>query len=173
MDMAWEWFLFWNVLVYFVSFVPHSFFEWISHRFFLHSPVILRFPYEEHDRTHHVIHREDETFHLPPGSPPYRIDFQARDFAIFLGTIMPIWFGVEFLIQKPILIGAFVSAMTWLCMFNFIHRRFHEPKDTWFERTRYFQYLKAHHRLHHADSSRNLNVAFPPFADLVLRTLKR
>lgn len=173
MDTAWHVFLLWNLGAYAVSFIPHSFFEWIAHRFFLHSPVILKFPYQEHDRVHHVIHRADLTFHLPKDAPPYDKDFHFRDFCLFIFTVMPIWYGVEFLIQKPIMIGAFLSVLTWLNMFNWLHRLYHEPKGSWIEHTRYFQYLKAHHRAHHETTSRNLNVSFFPIADFFLRTLKR
>lgn len=168
---SWLWYIAWNAAAFAVSFVPNSFLEWISHRFILHSKAIVRFAYEEHDRTHHVIYRDDESFSMPGFE--YGVDFHLREWLLFLVFIIPAWAGVEFLVGKPILVGATLSTLLWLQMFNVLHRLYHAPTGSWIERTWYFNYLKEHHRGHHADSSENLNVAFLPIADIVLGTLKR
>lgn len=169
-----EWFAYlgWNALAFVVSFIPHSFFEWISHRFVLHSKTIVGFAYEEHDRRHHVEYGPDHTFHVQDGKPAYGVDFTPRDFILFIVTVMPIWAGVEFLAGRPLLLGAFLSVLTWLNMFNYFHRLYHEPRNSWFEGTWYFRFLKERHRRHHADPSKNLNVSFFPIADWTFRTRK-
>ena len=46
----------------------------------------------------------------------------------------------------------------------------HKPRVAFIERSRWFQFLKKHHRIHHVYMNRNLNVLVP-LADLVLGTL--
>lgn len=166
------WFLYvlWNLGAFFVVLLPHSFFEWIAHRFILHSKAIIRFAYEEHDQEHHEEYGHDHTFAVPRRD--YGIDFNVRDWFLFLGFIMPLWAGVELWIGKPILVGAFLSACAYLHAFNVIHRHFHAPTGSWLESTSVYWFLHEHHRLHHRLRHRNLNVVFP-FADLCLRTLVR
>jgi hypothetical protein len=161
----------WTVATFVGSFVPHSFMEWVSHRFVLHSKAIVKFAYEEHDQAHHKEYGPDETFCVP--GKDYGVDFHVRDWLIFLVIVMPMWAGVEVLTGKPLMLGALCSALLWLQTFNVIHRHFHAPDGSWFERTWYFKYLREHHRKHHADTKVNLNVAFPPLTDFILRTLKR
>jgi sterol desaturase/sphingolipid hydroxylase (fatty acid hydroxylase superfamily) len=52
------------------------------------------------------------------------------------------------------------------------HFLMHKPSVPWIERSRAFQFIKRHHRIHHVRMNRNLNV-FIPLADLVLGTLVR
>ncbi len=172
-DWPWYEFLLWNAATFVVSFFPNSFFEWISHRWVLHSKAIVGFAYQEHDRVHHVDFGADQSFHVPQGDKAYGVDFKFRDWTLFLVIMIPVWLGVELLVGKPLILGAVLSILCWLQMFNSIHRLFHEPRDSWFERTRYFQFLKTHHRRHHADTSKNLNVSFIPIADFFLRSIAR
>lgn len=170
---SWMLYVAWNAAAFAVSFIPHSFVEWLAHRFVLHSKAIVKFAYEEHDRAHHVEYGPDHTFHVQHGKPAYGTDFTLRDFALFLAFMLPIWIGIEFLIKRPVVVGGIASVLLWLNMFNYLHRLYHEPRGAWIEGTRYFRYLKGHHREHHADTSKNLNVSFFPIADLTLRTLRR
>jgi len=170
---SWMWYVAWNAIAFGASFIPHSFVEWLAHRFVLHSKAIVSFAYEEHDRRHHVEYGPDHTFHVQDGKPAYGTDFTLRDFALFLAVMLPFWVGVEFAMKRPVVIGGLVSVLLWLNMFNYLHRLYHEPKGGWIERTWYFGYLKRHHRGHHAVPSRNLNVSFFPIADWMLRTLRR
>ncbi len=50
------------------------------------------------------------------------------------------------------------------------HYLMHRPTFEWVERSRPFQFIKRHHRIHHVQMNRNLNVLLP-LADLVLGTL--
>jgi hypothetical protein len=86
-------------------------------------------------------------------------------------VVIPAWLGVECLAGRPMLAGGILSTLVWLQMFNFIHRHFHSPTGSWFERTRYYRMLHEHHRRHHEDTSKNYNVAFPGLADAVLGSL--
>ena len=51
------------------------------------------------------------------------------------------------------------------------HFLMHKPSIPWIERSRAFQFIKRHHRIHHVRMNGNLNV-FIPLADLILGTLE-
>lgn len=167
----WWWYVIWNAAAFFIALVPHSFMEWLSHRFVLHSKAIVKFAYEEHDQAHHKEYGAGDTFQAP--GKAYGVDFHARDWLIFLVLVMPLWVGAEILVGKPLVIGAFLCAILWLQTFNVIHRHFHAPDGSWLEGTWYFVMLKSHHREHHRNPGKNLNVAFFPIADFFLGTLSR
>lgn len=158
----------WNLGVFFVSFIPNSFVEWLSHRFVLHSKAIVSFAYEEHDRQHHRVYLADQSFSMPGFD--YGVDFHLRDWLLFLVMVIPMWVGVEWLVGRPLLVGASLSTLCWLQMFNVLHKHYHVPTGAWFERTRYYRFLIGHHRKHHEDTRVNFNVCFVPIADWVLRT---
>lgn len=164
----WWTYILWNVLAFVVALVPHSIMEWMAHRFVLHSKVIVKFAYDEHDQNHHKVYLHDETFSKPGFD--YGVDFHLRDWALFLVFVLPFWAGIEYLIQKPILLGATASACMWLQLFNFVHRHFHAPDGGWIEKTWFFRVIRRHHVEHHRDPRKNFNVAFLPIADFLLGT---
>lgn len=161
----------WTAAALLGSVVPHSIMEWLSHRFVLHSKAIVKFAYEEHDQDHHKKYGADETFGIP--GLDYGVDFRFRDWLLFLAFVMPIWAGVEYLTGKPLMVGAFVCAVSWLQTFNVIHRHFHAPDGSWIEQTWYYNMLKRHHREHHRNLRKNYNVAFFPIADFLFGTYSR
>ncbi len=161
----------WNLYGFLGAFFINSFVEWGSHRFILHSPKIVRFAYELHDRQHHVMFGPGETYHAQNKEMEGHITFVARDYILFLLFTTPLWIGAELLIHRPILIGGVLATLTGLQLFNSLHLRYHLPSDTWFQKTWFFRYLKQHHRLHHGDTGRNFNVAFFPIADFCLGTM--
>jgi sterol desaturase/sphingolipid hydroxylase (fatty acid hydroxylase superfamily) len=50
-----------------------------------------------------------------------------------------------------------------------LHYLMHKPTFPFVERSRFFQFIKRHHRIHHVHMNRNLNVLIP-LADLMLGT---
>jgi hypothetical protein len=163
----------WNLYGFLGAFLINSFVEWGAHRFFLHSPKIVRFAYDLHDRTHHVLFGADETYHAQNPEMESHITFVFRDYILFLLVTTPLWIGAELLINRPVLIGGVLATLTGLQLFNSLHLRYHLPSDTWFQRTWFFKFLKEHHRLHHGDTATNFNVAFIPIADFCLGTLAK
>jgi hypothetical protein len=172
LDHPWHWYLLWNTVGFAGAFLLNSFVEWGAHRFVLHSKKFVKFAYELHDRTHHVIFGADESYHAQTEDAKNHITFVLRDFILFLVVTTPLWIGAELLLHRPILIGGILATLVGLQMFNSFHLKFHLPSDTWFQRTWFFRFLKEHHRVHHADTTRNYNVAFFPIADWVLGTKK-
>ena len=66
---------------------------------------------------------------------------------------------------------AFAATLTaYYVGYESLHYFMHKPSLQFIERSRYFQFLKRHHRIHHVHMNRNLNVLLP-LADLVLGTL--
>lgn len=168
----WTWFILWNLIAFIGAAVINSFIEWGAHRFVLHGTRFGRFAYDLHHVGHHGMFKADETYHALNDEMRSHVTFVIRDYILFLLVTTPLWVTAEFLAGRPLIIGAVLATLVGLQGFNSMHWRFHVPSDTWFQRTRFFRYLKEHHRLHHADTTGNFNVYFFPLADLVLGTLK-
>lgn len=164
------WYVLWNLFGFCGALIVNSFVEWASHKFILHGNKIVKFAYELHDRSHHVMFRSDESYHAQNDEMKEHITFVGRDFFFFMLFTTPLWIGAEFLLQRPVLIGGAVATLLGLCAFNAWHLRMHLPSGGWFEKTRVFRFLSEHHRRHHQDTRCNLNVVFP-LADWIFRTL--
>lgn len=174
----WHFYALWQSVGFLGAFFVGSFIEWLAHKFILHSNKILTFAYQLHDVQHHNYFKGDETYCLDKNDKEnaWKLDhvaFVPRDYVMFLAVTTPLWIAAELLAGVPVLIGGVVAVFCSLQLFNSMHYRYHVPSDTWFQRTRFFLYLKEHHRLHHGETNKNLNVAFLPIADFCLGTLKR
>lgn len=172
-DHPWTWYALWNSVSFVFAFLINSFVEHFSHRYVLHSDKIVKFAYELHDRQHHVIFDGGSRYKAKDDFMRSHIVFTARDYILFLLVTTPLWIGMEFLLRRPIIVGCVLATLAGLQLFNSLHLRFHDPKDTWFQRTRFFTFLCEHHRLHHEDPAKNFNVSFFPIADIFLGTLKK
>ena len=169
----WHHYLLWNALAFVVAALLNSFIEWFAHRFILHGTRFGRFAYELHHVGHHGMFGAGETYHAQDDFMRSHVTFVPRDYFLFLLVTTPIWAAAEFIAQRPFLIGGVLATLTGLQLFNSFHWRFHVPSDTWFQRSRFFLFLKEHHRAHHADMRSNFNVYFFPLADWVLGTLRK
>lgn len=164
----------WAAVAFGATIIFNSFAEWLIHRFVLHQRrALLSYPYEKHDRQHHIIFGAGETYHAKDDFMRGHITFTALDYVLILLANVPLWIGVELLTGRPWILGGFLATLTGLQMFNSLHLRFHDPKDTWFQKTWFFLFLKEHHRLHHGDTSKNFNVYFFPLADWLLGTFMK
>lgn len=161
----------WNVGAFFAAFLANSFIEWATHRYVMHG----RFPFISygylHTTSHHAKFGADESFHAQEEWLKDHILFTWREYVLLPLTCLVLYAPIEFLIGRPILIGVLAAALVGLQMFNSLHWCFHVPSDTWFQRTRFFRYLKEHHRRHHEDMTKNFNVYFLPIADWCFNTL--
>lgn len=166
------WYVLWNLFGFLGAVIVNSFVEWASHKFILHSPKIVKFAYELHDRSHHVMFRSDETYHAQNDEMKDHVRFVPKDYIAFLLVTTPLWVGAEFLLGRPVVVGGVLATLCGLLAFDVWHAFMHIPNDRWFEHTRLFKFLKDHHRLHHQDIRCNLNVVFP-LADLAFGTLVR
>lgn len=170
---SWHWYLLWQSIAFAIAMVVNSFVEWIAHRFILHSKAIVQFAYDLHHVRHHTLFGSDKSYEAQTEDVKAHVRFGGRDYVMFLAVTFPLWCGMEFLCQRPMVLGGVTATLFGLQCFNTFHGLMHVPRGNWFERTWFFRFIKEHHRLHHANPMTNLNVAFLPLADLVLGTLRR
>lgn len=163
----------WTFAAFSAAFFLNSFIEWLLHKFVLHRLTILSYPYRKHAQGHHVIFDGDQNYHAHDDFMRSHITFTALDYILITLACLPFWGGFELLLNRPILPGCVLATLAGLQCFQSLHWRYHVPSDTWFQRTRFFRYLKNHHRLHHEDAHKNFNVFFFPIADIVLGTYLR
>lgn len=163
----------WNAGAFVAAIFLNSFVEWTVHRFVMHRlfPLI---PYGYlHTTSHHARFGADGTYYAKTEDDRKHILFTWKEYVLLPLLCIVAYSPVELLLGKPILIGIVAAAFVGLQMFNSLHWRFHSPSDTWFQKTRFFRFLKDHHRTHHEDMTKNFNVYFLPLADIVLGTLAR
>lgn len=164
----------WTLGAFCGGFLTNNFVEWMVHRFVMHKPF-NEYAYR-HVTTHHTAFRADETYHADLGDAE-KIEkgtsFTWREYLLFPLLCFFLYGAVDLAVGKPILPGALLSVLVNLMMFDILHYNYHVPRDSWFQRTWFFRFMKEHHRLHHADMRKNFNVSFFPIADVVMGTLKR
>jgi len=158
--------------------VQASLFEWAFHRYWLHRPWLPKGCFTAHTLVHHQLCKFDDTFHAVEEEQHEALTFQ--------------WWGGPVLIAinlAPWLLGTWVLAVTraiqpnlallatvvvvfllYYAGYEGFHYLMHKPSIPWIERSRLFRFLEHHHRIHHGQMDRNLNVLLP-IADLMLGTL--
>jgi hypothetical protein len=165
-------FLFWCAIGAVAGIVFGSFFEWVLHRYVMHSPFRwFRFPYEKHTLIHHRIFRADHTYHLVN-----EMDKKTIPMAWWAGPAIVAACQLPFLIWSlfshkwGVLCGATTACTLYFTAYEYMHWCMHLPKKRHVERSGIFFRLNGHHLLHHRYMRRNYNVVLP-LADLFLGTL--
>jgi hypothetical protein len=161
--------LLWQAAAFAATVIYGSFFEWTLHRNVMHKKTWISYPFELHAMLHHQIFRWDDTYHAQNEQMKEHVTFVPRDYILLLLVNTPVFLAVEFILQRPVVLGGWVAVLSYLAMFDLLHWSFHVPKERRMERWFWVRWLKEHHRLHHQYQNRNLNVVFP-LADLVFRT---
>jgi hypothetical protein len=161
-----------------VGIVQASFFEWAFHRYWLHRPWLPKDCFTAHTMIHHQLCKFEDTFQVTEHEQEEAIHFQWWG-----GPILMLINGVPWAliawglwaagIQLPYI--AFVAGVTatvglYYVAYETLHYLMHKPVWPFVTRSRYFRFLEKHHRIHHIEMDRNLNVLFP-LADLCLGTL--
>jgi hypothetical protein len=158
--------------------IQSSFFEWAFHRYWLHRPWLPKDCFTTHTLIHHQLCKFDDTFEVVEHEQEEALHFQwwGGPFLVSLNIIpwvLAAWglaaLGVK-LPYLPFLISFSVAAALYYVGYESLHYFMHKPRVAFIERSRWFQFLKKHHRIHHVYMNRNLNVLVP-LADLVLGTL--
>lgn len=165
-----------SALLFFASaflagFVYSSFFEWVLHRFLMHRPLgFFRYPFRAHALTHHQTFGGKESYHLldPKNRKVIRMAWWNAPLLLALHAPLALlasqaagswWVGAGFL-------AAFLS---YYGLYEYFHWCMHVPQRRWFQSTRLFRWVDGHHRMHHIQPTKNLNVVLP-LADVVFRT---
>ena len=155
-----------------VFFLYANLFEYAFHRWVMHRPWrVLSSPYETHTLLHHEVFYGDETFKARRKEDRDRILFEWWQGPLMIGAHAPAIWGLQFLTGLPLFWGGIVAMAAYYILYECLHFCIHCPAGRWIERVRVFQYLAAHHRLHHGLWRTNFNVVFP-FGDLVFGTLR-
>jgi hypothetical protein len=161
-----------------VGVVHSSFFEWAFHRYWLHRPWLPKECFTQHALIHHQLCKFDDTFHVVNEEQHEALSFQWWGGPMLVAINTGFWILVAltlraFGVELPYLAFVITFAVTmalYYAGYESLHFLMHKPTVPFIERSRPFQFIKRHHRIHHVHMNRNLNVLLP-LADLVLGTL--
>lgn len=154
-----------------------SLFEWSLHKFVMHRPILgFRYPFRAHALTHHRIFSWDATYQLQRSEDLPNVTFAWWNFPVLLGLNAGLVTGVALAIAGGWnayfwVIGAVALGVlaAYYAAYEYLHFCMHVRTGRWFERTAWFRFIDDHHRMHHRNPTRNLNVVLP-LADLLFRT---
>ncbi len=146
-----------------------SFFEWLLHKYLMHTPL-LGYSFHAHALTHHGLFRADRSYHLQREEDEPKVTFAWWNAPGMLLLHMPLLLGLGALGGGAAYWGGAAGLVSYYALYEYLHWCMHVPHERWLEETRVFRFLKAHHYLHHRFAFRNLNVVMP-LADWLLGTL--
>jgi hypothetical protein len=152
-------------------FVYSSLFEWTLHRYLMHRPFVLRYPYRAHALTHHRLFRADSSYVLARQEDVHDIRFAIWNAPLLIGLHVPLLWLLGRATGWPVLVPGLLAMGVYYALYESLHWCMHVPKSRRIERTAVFKWLSAHHRAHHRRHDTNLNVVFP-LADFLFGTLR-
>ena len=153
------------------SVVYSSLFEWTLHRFVMHRPVgPFTYPYRSHAITHHGTFGSAKDYHIQPHVDPHLVTMAWWNGPVLLLINAPTGLFAWWVTGSWAALAVFMGVMTsYYIAYEYFHWCMHVPGPRWFQGTRVFKWVDRHHRLHHLEPMRNLNVVLP-VADYLLRT---
>lgn len=161
-----------------VAAVQASFFEWAFHRYWLHRPWLPKDCFTTHTLIHHQLCKFDDTFHVHDEEQEEALTFAWWGGPTLVSINILPWVLIVWALSAAGLMP--FSLLLPLCAagtfglyyigYEGFHYLMHKPTLPWIERWGYFQYLKRHHKIHHFQMDRNLNVLLP-VADFLLGSL--
>ncbi len=166
-------YFFWQSLGCVGAVVYCSFFEWVLHRYVMHTPLRwFSYPFQAHAVTHHGLFKSDHTYHAQREQDLPTVPMAWWNApAIWLLHLGPLLL-LQHLLQRPIFWGALLVMMLYYATYESLHWCMHVPRRRNVERSGLFFRLNGHHLLHHRYMGKNLNVVLP-LADLCLGTWMR
>ncbi len=146
-----------------------SFFEWVLHRFIMHRPILfLTYPFRTHAITHHGTFGSGKNYHLLDEGNRSLVTMAWWNAPILLLVNAPVGLLAAWAIGSWwALPGVLGALLLYYGLYEYLHWCMHVPGPRWFQRTWVFKWIDRHHRLHHLEPMRNLNVVFP-IADFIL-----
>lgn len=165
-------------------FVYSSFFEWVLHRYIMHDDRFMKYAHEAHQLLHHDIFRADATYFLNKEihtkEAESHLTFAWWNAPLLIGMHLPFFVGFWFLGAMTAgwvggivaTVFSFSAIVSYYALYEYLHYCMHVPGNRWFERTKFFNYVQNHHRLHHVYYKKNLNVVIP-IADFILGSMVR
>jgi hypothetical protein len=163
---------------FFMAVVQASFFEWVFHRYWLHRPWLPKHCFTTHTLVHHQLCKYDDTFHIHEKEQEEALHFNWWGGPLLLLINLAPWGLVCWALARAGLDLPYAAMLVtfgatfglYYAGYETFHYLMHKPTMPLIERSSYFQFLKRHHRIHHARMDRNLNVLVP-VADWMLGTL--
>jgi hypothetical protein len=161
-----------GIAAFAVAVVYATFAEWVIHGTFMHRPLAkFRHFYHGHAEVHHGIYGADSTYLV--GDRPreqIKLAWWAMPFPVL--AHLPILIAMGIWVSVPVAVATFSALTLYQASYEYFHYCMHVPNNRWFERTRAFKFIDAHHLQHHQLPNKNLNIVIP-LADFVLRTRVR
>lgn len=148
-----------------------SFFEWYWHKYWMHQPRPPKEAFHGHTIVHHGIYKGDESFFLGEEDHPQHILLKPYALPAIIVAHLPIVLAIEFFLVRNVALGALIATILYFVVYEYMHWTMHVPGGKWVERFRWFQFLRAHHKLHHRYHMKNFCVLFP-LADWVMGSLE-
>jgi hypothetical protein len=148
-----------------------SFFEWTLHRFVMHRPILgFTYPYRSHGITHHTVFGSGKDYHIMDMDNKHLVTMAWWNGPVLLLINAPVGLLLGWAVGNWWALAPFIGAMgVYYGVYEYFHYCMHVPRTRWFQQTRLFKWVDQHHRLHHLEPMRNLNVVLP-LADWILRT---
>jgi len=161
-----------------VAVVQASFVEWAFHRYWLHRPWLPKDCFTQHTLIHHQLCKFDDTFHVTDEEQHEALTFAWWGGPLLIAINMVPWALIAWALHASgvalpylaFMITVAAGISVYYVGYESLHYFMHKPTIPFVERSRLFQFIKKHHRIHHVHMNRNLNVLVP-LADLLLGTL--
>jgi hypothetical protein len=164
--------LLYETLAFVFYFMCLSFFEWWFHKFMFHSPKLSKRTFREHTLVHHQeFKHEPESYEWHAPREKKNISMDWWSLPLFIVTLAPAFVLMQFITHIPTFWGGIAAVVVYYAIYEGLHYLMHVPGRFWIEKTRFFQFVKEHHRIHHKYMLKNLNVFFP-LADVVMGTYR-
>lgn len=152
------------------TFVYSSFFEWALHKYIMHSDHWMSYPFRAHQLEHHEVFKADDTYFFDESTELKHVTFAWWNAPLLFSINTPFFAAIYFWVGGWIPVLAALAAMvSYYALYEYLHFCMHVPAKRALEKTRVFQFVQTHHRLHHIYYMKNLNVVVP-IADFILRT---
>jgi hypothetical protein len=161
-----------------IAVVQSSFAEWAFHRYWLHRPWLPKDCFTSHTLIHHQLCKYADTFLIvePEQEEASRFNWWGGPVLTVITTApwallgLGLWLAGLRWPFLPFVVGFGLTVGLYYVGYEGTHYLMHKPAIGWIERSRWFRFIEKHHRIHHVQMDRNLNVLLP-LADLVLGTL--
>lgn len=147
--------------------------EYTLHRWVMHGPrgVLLHLG-DGHVRVHHGIFDGEHRYHVERAEDRARILLFTRwQATLWLGAHAPLAWALQWVTGWPLLWSGMSTLAVYYSIYEYLHWCMHDPTGRWIERTCFFHWLDANHRLHHRLWRTNFNI-FLPIGDLIFGTLR-
>ena len=155
------------IIQFLISIMWCSICEWLLHRYIMHKSFLgLRYPYERHALTHHIIFKADQSYQLQKEEDKKTIPMAWWNGAVIASlAALPM-----LLINIKMATITFITALMYYGVYETLHWYMHLPNKRRVEYKDWYKRLNGHHILHHRYTNKNFNVVLP-FADLIFGTL--